>query len=122
VRLAPLLGLLALLPILASCRSAAVVQDRRLILTLNPPELKAGEIIQVTAKPVPQTEMAWVSGTVKIMGAPVMPFKRDENGEWSIKTMLSPLLTITPGSYQAKAWGDDKNGLRYEGNLSIDVK
>jgi hypothetical protein len=120
IRLAACLG--ALLPLLVSCSGAAVKQDRRLILKLSPPELRPGEIIQVSAQPEPKAQMAWVSGTVKVMGAPVMPFKKDSNGTWSIKTMMSPLVTIAPGTYEARAWGDDVSGQHYEGNLSIDVK
>jgi len=116
-----LLGL-ALLPFLASCAGGTVAQERRLIVSMSPPELKAGQMIQVTARPQPAAELAWVSGTVEVMGAPVMPFARASDGAWNFKTMIPVFASIRPGKYEARAWGDTADGKRYEGNLIIDVK
>jgi len=110
------------LPLLASCAGAKPGAERRLILSMQPPELRPGVMIQVAARPLPQAEMAWVSGTVKVMGAPVMPFRPDGAGGWAFKTMVPAFASIAPGRYEARAWGDSKDGLRYEGNLFIDVK
>jgi hypothetical protein len=116
------LGLALMLPLLASCGGAKIQNERRLILSLNPPELKPGLMIQISALPEPNVEMAWVSGTVKVMGAPVMPFKKDPSGAWSFRTMIPVFATLEPGRYEARAWGDSKDGKRYEGDLLIDVK
>jgi hypothetical protein len=116
------LALLALSPLLNSCGAARTQAERRLILTLDPPGLKPGTLIQVTARPVPDAEMLWVSGTVKVMGAPVMPFRPGEKGAWNFRTMIPVFATISPGQYEARAWGDSKDGKRYEGSLLIDVK
>jgi hypothetical protein len=116
------LALLVLLPFLSSCGSAKIQGDHRLIISMDPPQLQAGSMIQVSAVPVPPTEMAWVSGTVKVMGAPVMPFQRQENGTWTFKTMIPIFASITPGQYQANAWGESKDGQRYEGSLVLNVK
>lgn len=117
------LGLiLALAPLLASCSGAKAAPERRLILSMEPPELKAGQLIQISVRPEPEAALAWVSGTVKVMGAPVMPFRKDEHGLWKFKTMIPVFASISPGHYEAKAWGDSTAGQHYEGNLIIEVK
>lgn len=120
--LACTLCLLALMPLLASCAGAKPKNEHRLIVTMTPPELKAGQLLLVTARPEPAAEMAWVSGTVKVMGAPVMPFRRGADGIWAFKTMIPAFASLTPGKYVAEAWGDSKDGQHYEGILNIDVK
>lgn len=118
------LGLLALtlLPLLCSCAGAKPEAKRQLILSLDPPRLEPGEIILVSARPEPMATMRWISGTVQVLGAPTMPFEPGVDGSWIFKTQIPIFSTIEPGSYLAKAWGDDQDGQRYEGSLLIQVK
>ena len=121
----PIFGLLLALSALlglGGCASAKIDPGRRLTLSLSPPELKPGQLIQVSAAPPAGVELAWVSGTVKVMGAPVMPFRKSEAGTWAFKTMIPAFASISPGTYEAKAWGDSLEGQRYEGSLLIKVK
>jgi len=116
-----LLGAFALLA-LAGCAGSKPPNVHRLALVMTPPELKAGQMIQVSASPGPGVEMAWVSGTVKVLGAPVMPFRKDSHGTWVFKTMIPAFASLSPGTYEARAWGDSVEGQRYEGGLFVDVK
>lgn len=117
-------GILWALPILAlfGCAASKPQNAHRLALSMMPPELKAGQMIQVSAFPGPGVEMAWVSGTVKVLGAPVMPFRKAEHGAWVFRTMIPAFASLSPGTYEARAWGDSVEGQRFEGSLFLDVK
>lgn len=92
-------------------------------LSLDPPELAAGQLITVTAAPEPAAELAWVSGTVKVMGAATLPFRKDPStGHWQFKTMIPAFVSLPSGSYEAKAWGETRAGARYEGSMTVLVK
>jgi hypothetical protein len=119
-----LLGGLALaagLLFLSGCHSVA--PQRQLIITMNPPEFRPGAALVVTARPLPQAEMAYVSGTVNVMGFPDLAFSRDlVDGQWKFKTMIPIFASVNPGNYQVKAWGLSKAGQRYDGALYVQVK
>ena len=113
---------------LAGCHRGALKAGgaHTLVLSVDPPSpnpLDAGTLVRVTARPEPKVEMAWVSGTVKIFGAPVAPFKRDrEDGSWRFKTMVPPMVTVPPGTYQIKAWGRTVDGEEIHSAISYEVQ
>lgn len=113
--------------LLAGCAAKAPKPDaRRLELSVQPAppaSLPSGTVVQVAARAVPEAELAWVSGTVKIFGAPVMPLKPDPDGRtWRFRTMVPPLVTVPPGAYEVRAWGRTKAGEDLEGVLSYEVR
>jgi hypothetical protein len=108
--------------LLAGCAGGKVNEGRKLLLSLQPPEIKAGQLIQLSVKPESGEELAWVSGTVKVMGAPVLPLKKGQDGNWVFRTMVPAFAVISPGTYEARAWGDAPDGRRFEGSLSVVVK
>jgi hypothetical protein len=113
--------------LLAGCAGKAPVPDaRRLELSVDPAPptgLPSGTIVKVAARAVPDAELAWVSGTVKIFGAPVLALKPDADGKtWRFKTMVPPMVTVPPGKYEVKAWGRTKNGEELQGLLNYEVK
>ncbi|MES2202394.1 MAG: hypothetical protein V4498_09095 [candidate division FCPU426 bacterium] len=111
------------LVLVASLGCHRVASDRRLDLAMSPPALIPGRMVQVTAKPVPASQMAWVSGTVKVFGFPTVPFARDpKSGDWRFKTMIPSMALVPAGMYEVKAWGENLEGQRYEGNMEVEVK
>jgi hypothetical protein len=107
--------------LLSGCH--AVAPQRQLIITMNPPEFRPGAQLVVTARPLPQAEMAYVSGTVDVMGFPDLAFSRDAaDGQWKFKTMIPIFASVSPGNYQVKAWGLSRGGQRYDGSLNVQVK
>jgi hypothetical protein len=126
------LALAAALALLAGCKSAELTPNgpdafRRHLelsaLPAGPTALPSGTIVTVTARVVPEAEMAWVSGTVKLMGAPVLGMKPELNGKgWYFRTMIPPLVTIPPGHYEVKAWGKTKAGEAVNGLMSYEVQ
>lgn len=122
-----LLGALALGLLLGACAGKPPLPGaRRLELSVDPAppaRLPSGTIVRVAARAVPDAELAWVSGTVKIMGAPVLAMKPDADGKtWRFKTMVPPMLTVPAGKYEVKAWGRTKNGEELQGLFSYEVK
>jgi hypothetical protein len=90
---------------------------------MTPPELKAGQALEISARPAQPVTLEWVSGTVKVMYAPVMPLKWDAaSGAWKFRTMISPLVRIPKGQYKVQAWGEDKTGGKYTGEMNVEVK
>lgn len=108
--------------ILAACHSAKPAGPR-LELSVQPPVLKAGVLVQVTARPVPGVQLAWVSGTVKVMGAPVAAFKEDKKeGVWRFKTMVPAFASVPKGSYKVKAWGRTRTGEEVLGEMDYEAR
>jgi hypothetical protein len=110
---------------LASCHHLAG-HGRVFALSVSPAppaNLAPGTLVKVTARPEPPAEMVWVSGTVKIFGAPVLPFKRDPaGGTWSFKTVVPPLASVPAGSYEIKVWGRTASGEEVSSNLNYEVR
>lgn len=92
-------------------------------LPAAPATLLSGTIVSVSAQAVPGAELAWVSGTVKLLGAPVLPMRLDPDGHtWRFRTMVPPLVTVPPGMYQIKAWGRTRSGAPVQGQMTYEVK
>jgi hypothetical protein len=113
--------------VLAGCGAAEVKgQPHRLELSalpLPPASLPSGTIVTVTARVVPDAQMEWVSGTVKLMGAPVLGMKPGADGKgWWFRTMVPPLVTVPAGHYEVKAWGRTKAGEDVQGMMSYEVQ
>lgn len=122
-----LLAALALGLLLGACAGRKPALDaRRLELSVEPAPpalLPSGTIVKVAARAVPDAELAWVSGTVKIMGAPVLAMKPDADGKtWRFRTMVPPMVTVPAGKYEVKAWGRTKSGEELKGMFSYEVK
>lgn len=118
--------LLAAAGLLAGCGGA---QPRKgaphLEMSVNPASparLLSGTIVKVTAQSVPKTEMAWVSGTVKIFGAKPIAMKQDGDGSWYFKTMVPPMFTVPAGAYEVRTWGRTPDGEPLEGSMTYEVK
>jgi hypothetical protein len=125
LRRAALLAALAFT--LAACAGKAPSPDaRRLELSVSPPApaaLPSGTVVSVTARVLPEARMAWVSGTVKILGAPTLPMKLDADGKtWRFKTMVPPMVRVPAGKYEVRAWGRTLEGEAIEGAMSYEVK
>ena len=115
------------LALLAGCAGAPpkLVPPPSLMLSAlpaAPAELSPGTIVTVQARTVPATQMAWVSGTVRIMGAPTLGFRQAADGTWSFRTMVPPMTTVPPGHYQIKAWGRTADGQDVKANMDYEVK
>lgn len=108
---------------LAALGCHSVGPQHNLILSMVPAEMRPGQILVVTAQPVPPANLLWVSGTVNVMGFPDMAFSKDaKDGLWKIKTMIPIFTSVAPGDYEAKAWGLSKDGQRYDGTFNVHVK
>jgi hypothetical protein len=123
----PACGLaLAAALLVAGCGAKPRADGHRLELRADPPSpasLAPGRIIKITAAPVPGGDMQWVSGTVKVLGARVVAFRKDpEDGLYKFKTMVPPMVDIPSGSYQVKAWGRTLAGEDVEGSLDYEVR
>lgn len=124
----PLLLALAALAAFAltACKPALKAEGRRLELSalpMPPSPLPSGTVVTVSARPVPEGEMEWVSGTVKLMGAPVLAMKPAGDGKsWSFRTMVPPMVSVPAGRYEVKAWGRSKAGEDVQGSMSYEVK
>ena len=121
-RCAALLGL----ALLAGCAGAPSVHGPAPSLLLSalpapPTRLDPGIIVTVRARTEPPTQLAWVSGTVKIMGAPVLGFRQAADGTWSFRTMVPPMTTVPPGTYQIKAWGRTADGQDVKATMDYEV-
>ncbi len=98
---------------------------RVLVLKVDPAppvHLMGGTLVQVSARPRPWAAMAWVSGTVKIFGAPVAAFKPTRDGAWVFRTMVPPLFTVPAGVYRVQAWGRTRGGESVRGELKYEVE
>ena len=119
-------ALAAALGLLWGCHGAPIHPgSARLELSVSPPSpasLASGTIVRVTAQPVPRTEMAWVSGTVKIFGAKAIAMRPGEDGTWTFKTMVPPMFTVPAGTYEVRSWGRTSDGQPLEGTLTYEVK
>jgi hypothetical protein len=118
---------LAALVLLAGCRQAVKAEGGRHLelsaLPLPPTSLPSGTVVTVSARTVPDGEMAWVSGTVKLLGAPVLAMKPTDDGKsWWFRTMVPPMVTVPAGRYEVKAWGRTKSGEDLQGSMSYEVK
>ncbi len=122
----PALAGLALLLLSACATRAPKPEGRRLVLSAlpaPPAALPSGTIVSVSARPVPAAELAWVSGTVKILGAPVLGMKPGADGQsWSFRTMVPPMVTVPVGKYEVRAWGRTRAGEAVEGTMTYEVK
>lgn len=115
---------------LASCRSAAPLADKPAARHLelraepaSPSRLPQGTIVRISVLPVPATEMAWVSATVKIFGAKILALRQDPADKaWKFKTQVPYGFSVPLGSYELKAWGGTSSGERVEGSLTYEVK
>ena len=123
--------LLAGLAALAACALAGCAGQRiagntpRLLLTVVPPSptrLYPGTLVSVIALPEPRVAMRWVSGTVRILGAPVTDFRLNADGSWGFRTMVPPMVTVPPGAYRIRAWGRTVDGEDLRGELTYDVE
>ncbi|HXB98472.1 MAG TPA: hypothetical protein VNZ54_10505, partial [bacterium] len=76
----------------------------------------------VQARTVPATQLASLSGTVKMMGAPSLAFRPAADGTWYFRTMVPPMTTVPPGHYQIKAWGRTADGQDVTANMDYEVK
>lgn len=102
---------------------ATVPHTLRLQVDPAPPAgLPSGTIVSVRAIPEPAVDMAWVSGTVGIIGAPVAPFRRGADGTWLFRTMVPPMVTVPPGNYHIKAWGRTKAGEELRVTMNYEVQ
>jgi hypothetical protein len=113
--------------VLAGCsrQQVAAGAPPRLLVGVFPPSptrLDPGTLIRITARPEPSIAMDWVSGTVRILGAPVTAFRRGEDGTWGFKTMVPPMVTVPPGTYAIKVWGRAHDGEALSGTLSYEVE
>jgi hypothetical protein len=120
---AALLGL----ALLAGCAHAPQALGPAPSLVLSalpapPAQLDPGVIVTVEARTLPQTQLAWVSGTVRIMGAPTLAFRQGADGTWSFRTMVPPMTTVPPGLYQIKAWGRTAEGQDVKATMEYEVK
>ena len=87
-----------------------------------PSDLAPGTIVTVRAVPEPYVDMAWVSGTVGILGAPVAGFKRGPGGLWQFRTMVPPMVTVPRGVYHIKAWGRTRAGEELKAAMNYEVQ
>lgn len=112
--------------LLAGCHAQIQTQiPHSLRLSVEPPppsDLASGTIVSVHAIAEPFMEMAWVSGTVGIMGAPVAGFKRAADGSWMFRTMVPPMVTVPAGTYHIKAWGRSKSGEELKATMNYEVQ
>ncbi|HTB33685.1 MAG TPA: hypothetical protein VK842_02370 [bacterium] len=116
---------LALLGACASAPKRAGGPPPSLVLSAlpaPPAQLDPGTIVTVQARTQPATQLAWVSGTVRIMGAPTLAFRPGADGTWSFRTMVPPMTTVPPGLYQIKAWGRTADGQDVKANMAYEVK
>lgn len=112
---------------LGACRSQPLAKaGRELKLEVDPPspgELAGGTVVRVRARPLPPTELAWVSGTVALFGAPTVVFKPEaQGGGWVFATAVPPMVEVPAGSYRIKAWGPTRLGEMYGGELIYEVR
>jgi hypothetical protein len=125
---APLLAGLAALAAcaLAGCAGQQIAGNAPcLLLTVDPPSparLDPGSLVSVTARPEPPAAMQWVSGTVRILGAPVTDFRPRADGSWGFRTMVPPMLSVPPGTYHIRAWGRTAAGEDLRGELTYEVE
>ena len=113
--------------VLAGCqRQQAVLRSvPRLVLAVSPASparLEPGSLVRVTALPVPWVDLAWVSGTVGVLGAPTAAFRRGPDGVWSFRTMVPPMVLVPAGAYRVKAWGRAVDGEEVRGTLTYEVE
>jgi hypothetical protein len=124
--LKPALFALAALALVAGCRPAMKAEGHRLELSAlpqPPTSLPSGTVVTVSARTVPEGDLAWVSGTVKLLGAPVLAMKPAADGKsWWFRTMVPPMVTVPAGHYEVKAWGRTKAGEDVQGSMSYEVK
>ncbi len=121
------LGAAAFLLLAASCTRVGVRPGPRPVLSLKvvpapPARLEPGGFVRVTARCVPPVALGWVSGTVGILGAPVVAFRRGPAGAWSFRTMVPPFLNVPPGTYRVKAWGRTLDGRAVRGEMDYEVE
>jgi len=108
------------LGLLFGCSQAKVQPERRLILDVQPAELAPGVLVRVSARPAPDAALVSVSGTVAVPGAWVMPFHWDAAQKaWAFRTVIPSLISIPAGQYTVKAWGETRDGRRYEGSTAV---
>lgn len=126
VRLALALAAGALL--FSACAKKAEVLPSGRFLELrcdpaSPAELPSGKLVEIKAVPVPQAEMQWVSGTVKLFGAPNIVFKKDpKDGNFRFRTMVPPMVEVPIGKYAIKVWGRTTAGEAVEGHMDYEVR
>jgi hypothetical protein len=119
-------NIIALIVFLTGMYACHRVQPEKIILlSVNPtPLLATTKRIEVTAKPFDNATLKWVSGTVKVFMAPTLPFTWNPDSKswqfvYNIPGIVPPLES---GKYTVKAWGRDKLGGLYEGELEVEVK
>lgn len=115
----------ALLAPLAGCHRVRPDMAVRPVLdiSISPEILAPGAAVSVAVKPVPAVAMRSVSGTVAVMGAPVMPFSYDAARElWVFKTVIPTMVAIPAGAYTVKAWGLSAQGDKIEGSRQIRIQ
>lgn len=112
--------------LLAACARVAVLPPLRLAFRLSPPSparLLPGSRVRVSVRVEPPTQMLWVSGTVGILGAPVVAFRRSKDGgSWIFRTMVPPFLSVPSGTYRVKAWGMARDGRKVRGETTYEVE
>ena len=126
------LALALLLAGLGACAGVPIGQASRalgplptLLLSVDPPgptTLLPGTLVTVRARLEGQGQFAWVSGTVRLMGAPVLGLKPAADGTWSFRTMVPPMAAVPPGHYKVRVWGRLLDGRPLSESLDYEVK
>ncbi len=120
MKVRPFVGLALGLALLAGCRQAQPLPERRLAVTVQPADLAPGSLVRVSAQPQPAATLVSVSGTVAVPGAWVMPFRWDAQQQaWVFRTQIPGLASIPAGEYTVKAWGRTADGRLYEGSAPV---
>jgi hypothetical protein len=106
---------------LAACHQ--IRPDRALQISVSPEILESGHWVTVTAGTLEPVALRYVSGTVAVMGAPVLPLKYDRQlKKWAFKTYIPEFVSLPPGLYSIKAWGQTDDGVYYEGTTTVKAK
>ena len=103
---------------LASCHG--LKPEHPLVLKVDPPLLESGKWITVTAAAADGADLRYVSGTVKVLGAPVLPLRYDRKQRlWRYRIYIPDLVSIKAGKYRVLAWGQTSAGRKYEGSSEV---
>ena len=100
---------------------------RELVVKVEPSVISYGVASQVTVLPAGDGHLKWVKGTVEFPGFKNVPEVKlnysKKKKAWTRRLPPVPsLITIKPGSYTVKVWGEGKSGARYEGSAKVEFK
>jgi hypothetical protein len=105
--------------------SAAAPAPPRLEINVTPPSparLPTGTIVSLSVQAVPSTELAWVSGTVKLLGVKPRGLRSKDGRVWTLQSQVPPMVTVPPGIYELKVWGRTLTGEYLETSLPYEVR